>query len=64
MVVSLRPDLGLDVAIAGGINYDILPLLSGIPIYGIVIGRGITAQTNPAQVAEKIAQRIREIWSA
>lgn len=54
--------LGLDVAIAGGINYDILPLLSGVPIYGIVIGRGITAQPNPAQAAEKVARRIHEIW--
>jgi len=54
--------LGLDVAIAGGINYDILPLLSGVPIYGIVIGRGITAQPDPAQAAEKIAGRIHEIW--
>jgi 3-hexulose-6-phosphate synthase len=56
--------LGLDVAIAGGIHYDILPLLKGVPIYGIVIGRGITAQPNPAQTAEKIVQRIHEIWSA
>jgi 3-hexulose-6-phosphate synthase len=55
--------LGLDVAIAGGIHYDILSLLRGVPIYGIVIGRGITAQPNPAQTAEKIAQRIHEIWS-
>jgi len=55
---------GLDVAIAGGIHYDILPLLNGVPIYGIVIGRGITTQPDPAQVAEKIAQRIREIWPA
>lgn len=55
-------NLGLDVAIAGGINYDILPILRGVPIYGIVIGRGITAQPEPAQAAEKIAQRIREIW--
>jgi 3-hexulose-6-phosphate synthase len=55
-------NLGLDVAIAGGIHYDILPLLSGVPIYGIVIGRGITAQSDPAQAAEKIARRIREIW--
>ena len=54
--------LGLDVAIAGGINYDILPLLHGVPIYGIVIGRGITAQPDPAQAAEKIAGRIQEIW--
>ena len=54
--------LGLDVAIAGGIHYDILPLLRGLPIYGIVVGRGITAQPNPAQAVEKFAQRIRQIW--
>ena len=57
-------NLGLDVAIAGGINYGILPLLRGLPIYGIVIGRGITARPDPAQTAEKIAQRIRDIWPA
>jgi len=57
-------NLGLDVAIAGGIHYDILPLLSGVPIYGIVIGRGITAQSDPVEAAEKIARRIREIWPA
>ncbi|MBM3180249.1 MAG: 3-hexulose-6-phosphate synthase [Chloroflexi bacterium] len=56
--------LGLDVAIAGGINYDILTLLRGVPIYGIVIGRGITAQPDPAQAAEIIIQRIRQIWPA
>jgi 3-hexulose-6-phosphate synthase len=44
------------------INYDIS--LSGVPIYGIVIGRGITAQPDPAKTAEKIAQRIRAIWPA
>lgn len=54
--------LGLDVAIAGGINYDTLPLLSGIPIYGVVIGRGITAQPNAAEAAKKIAEHIRKIW--
>ena len=57
-------NLGLDVAIAGGINYDILTLLRGVPIYGIVIGRGITAQPDLAQAAEIIIQRIRQIWPA
>jgi len=56
--------LGLDVAIAGGIHYDILPLLRGVPIYGIVIGRGITAQPDSAKAAERVAGRIREIWLA
>lgn len=63
-IVREMCSLGLDVAIAGGIHYDILPLLRGVPIYGIVIGRGITAQPDPAQAAEKIARRIREIWPA
>ena len=54
--------LGLDVAIAGGIHYDILPLLRGVPIYGVVVGRGITAQSDPAKTAQKIAERIHEIW--
>jgi len=54
--------LGLDVAIAGGVHYDILPLLRGVPIYGIVVGRGITAQADPARAAAKIARFIQEIW--
>lgn len=54
--------LGLDVAIAGGIHYDILPLLRGVPIYGVVVGRGITTQPDPAKTAQKIAERIHEIW--
>lgn len=54
--------LGLDVAIAGGVHYDILPLLRGVPIYGIVVGRGITAQADPAKAAAKIAEFIQEIW--
>lgn len=56
--------LGLDVAVAGGIHYEMLPLLRGLPIYGIVVGRGITAQPDPAQAARKISERIREIWRA
>src|SRR5262245_48270357 len=42
-------NLGLDVAIAGGVHRGILPLLRGMPIYGIVVGRGITAQPDPSK---------------
>lgn len=54
--------LGLDVAIAGGVNYDTLPLLRGVPIYSVVVGRGITTQPDPALAAKRIAEQIREIW--
>jgi 3-hexulose-6-phosphate synthase len=54
--------LGLDVAVAGGVDQEVLPLLRGVSIYGIVVGRGITAQADPAQAAGQIAGCIREIW--
>lgn len=56
--------LGLDVAIAGGVHADILPLLRDVPIYGVVVGRGITAQTDPARAAAEIADCIHELWPA
>lgn len=56
--------LGLDVAIAGGVNQDVLPLLQDVPVYGVVVGRGITAQADPAEAARDIANCIREIWQA
>jgi 3-hexulose-6-phosphate synthase len=54
--------LGVDVAIAGGIHQDILPLLRSVPIYGVVVGRGITTQADPAQAAQSISQCMHEIW--
>lgn len=56
--------LGLDVAIAGGIHAGILPLVCAAPLYGIVVGRGITAQPDPAAAAQAIFQRVRELWPA
>jgi 3-hexulose-6-phosphate synthase len=56
--------LGLDVAIAGGVEYDVLPLLCEAPLYGIVVGRGITAQPDPAAAARKIYERVHELWYA
>jgi 3-hexulose-6-phosphate synthase len=61
-IVRAMCSLGLDVAIAGGVNPDVLPLLQGVPIYGVVVGRGITAQADPEAAAREIANCIREIW--
>jgi 3-hexulose-6-phosphate synthase len=54
--------LGLDVAVAGGLNLELLPKLAGIPIYGLVIGRGITSQPDPAQAAKAIFERRKDLW--
>jgi 3-keto-L-gulonate-6-phosphate decarboxylase len=56
--------LGLDVAVAGGMNLNLLPKLAGLPIYGLVIGRGITGQADPAAAAKAIFERRAELWPA
>lgn len=56
-------ELGVDVAIAGGVNTDVIPLLSNAPLYGIVVGRGITAQADPGAAAQSIRQVISSTWS-
>jgi 3-hexulose-6-phosphate synthase len=61
-IVRAMCALGLDVAIAGGITCDVLSVLNGAPIYGIVVGRGITGQSNPAEAASLIQKRVKEIW--
>lgn len=61
-IVNKMCDLGLDVAVAGGVNQEVLPVLQNIPIYGVVVGRGITAQADPERAARDIANCIREIW--
>lgn len=57
-------EMGLDVAIAGGVNLNVLPLLKGVPLYAIVIGRGITSQPDPAAAARAVFECVQEIWPA
>ncbi len=63
-IVQSMCALGLDVAIAGGVQIDVLQMLRRAPIYSIVIGRGITAQPDPAETSKMIHQRVQELWPA
>jgi 3-hexulose-6-phosphate synthase len=55
-------DMGLDAAVAGGINADILPKFKDICLYGIVIGRGITAADDPEAAVKKIYEQVQATW--
>ena len=55
--------LGIDVAIAGGINADVIPLLCDASIYTVVVGRGITSQDNPKDAAKSIRKLIDKTWN-
>jgi 3-hexulose-6-phosphate synthase len=54
--------LGMDVAIAGGVDAKVIPLLKDFPLYGIVVGRGITGQADPEAAAREIHRLVHEIW--
>jgi 3-hexulose-6-phosphate synthase len=56
--------LGMDVAVAGGINIALLPALCPAPIYAIVVGRGITGEADPAATAKALHERVIELWHA
>jgi len=53
-------NLGIDVGVAGGISLTTLPSLLQYPLFSIVIGRGITAQSDPGAAARAIAQSVRK----
>lgn len=60
--VEALGDLGLDVAIAGGVNGALLPRLCACSLYAVVVGRGITAQPDPASAAATLAQQLKTVW--
>ncbi len=60
--VGAMTALGLDVAIAGGVDAKVIPLLKDFPLYCIIVGRGITGQTDPEAAAKEIRQMVDSIW--
>jgi 3-hexulose-6-phosphate synthase len=56
-------DLGLNVAVAGGICPDVVRRLAGLPIHAMVIGRGITAQPDPSTASAGLRRLVGELWA-
>lgn len=55
-------DMGFEVTATGGITYDDLDMLAGLPLYAIICGRSIRNAENPAAEARRIKARMRELW--
>lgn len=52
----------INVTVTGGINYDSIELFKGLPIFCIIAGRSIRTAADPVKEAQKIKDRIIEIW--
>lgn len=55
-------DMGFAVTATGGVTYEDLDMLAGLPLYAIICGRSIRNASDPAAEARRIRDRIHELW--
>lgn len=55
-------DLGMDVTATGGISYESLDILAGLPLYAIICGKSVLKAEDPAKEAGRIKKRMQELW--
>ena len=55
-------DIGMNVTATGGMSYEALDAIKGLPIYAIICGRSVRNAENPAKEAQRIKDRIQELW--
>lgn len=55
-------DMGWEVTVTGGVTYEDLDVLAGLPIYGIICGGAIRNAPSPVAEAKRIKARIAELW--
>ena len=61
-IVRKLCDKDINVTVTGGIDLDSIELFKGLPIYCIIAGRSIRKADNPKLEAQKMKDRIIEIW--
>lgn len=61
-IVRKLCDKDINVTVTGGIDLDSIKLFKGLPIYCIIAGRSIRKADNPKLEAQKMKDKIIEIW--
>lgn len=54
--------MGMQVTATGGVTYEDLDVLKGLPIFAIICGRSVRNAPDPAAEARRIQQKIHQIW--
>lgn len=55
-------DLGMQVTATGGVTYEDVDVLAGLPIFAIICGRSVRNAPDPAAEARRIKQKIASLW--
>jgi 3-dehydro-L-gulonate-6-phosphate decarboxylase len=53
---------GMQVTATGGVSYEDLDILAGLPIFAIICGRSVRNAADPAAEARRIKQKIEALW--
>jgi 3-dehydro-L-gulonate-6-phosphate decarboxylase len=54
--------LGMQVTATGGVAYEDLDILAGLPIFAVICGRSVRNAPEPAAEAGRIKQKIELLW--
>ncbi len=55
-------EMGAKVTVTGGMTYEDLDILAGLPIFAIIFGRSVRNAPDPAAEARRIKQKIDSLW--
>jgi 3-keto-L-gulonate-6-phosphate decarboxylase len=55
-------EMGAKVTVTGGMTYEDLDILAGLPIFAIICGRSVRNAADPAAEASRIKQKIDSLW--
>ena len=61
--ISQLIDMGFKVTATGGVSYESLDVLAGLPVFAIICGRSVRNAPSPASEALRVKRRIIELWS-
>lgn len=54
--------MGMNVTATGGMSYENLDAIAGVPVFAIICGRSVLKADNPAAEALRIKNRIAQLW--
>jgi 3-hexulose-6-phosphate synthase len=62
-VISSLTDMGIQVAVAGGLDVERLPFFHGLSLSILIMGRAIHQAADPVEAARQVRSTIARLWA-
>ena len=60
--IAALTNLGIHVTATGGMSYENLTPIAGMPVYAVICGSSLIKAERPAEEAIRIQERIHQLW--